>query len=302
MLPEFLRLATKKNKRTLLVEQTQKEDLSILGQSRSPAGAEEPFLEKEIVPKMSSQQLYRFFLISISFFGLVFVMLPAIYRLQIEENFQWRKLVVGSIYGLVCLLGITAVFFPSHCSTVFQADLIENRTDPIAAKSGKTFRKTTTILGLRIRHGHHSSCEGFTAHEFQFADKTFCTACMGLFLGAIFSLVGTIAYFYLGWNIGENIALFLFVGVASIGLGLFQYMFFDIQWRVVRLVLNVLFIVGTFFVVTSIDTALNSLTLDLFVIFLAIFWLFTRIVLSKHIHSEICQTCSSKCQGYKREM
>ncbi len=253
------------------------------------------------MPKMSSQQLYRFFLVFVSFFGLVFVTFPAVYQLQIEENFQWRKPVVGSIYGLVCLLGIIAVFFPSHCSTVFQTDTIENRKDPIIAKSSKTFRKTTTILGLRIRHGHHSSCGGFTAHEFQFADKTFCTACMGLFLGAILSLIGTIAYFFLGWNMGENIALLLFVGVASIGLGLLQYMFFDIQWRVVRLVLNILFVVGTFFVMTSVDIAVNSLILDFFVILLATFWLFTRIVLSKHVHIEICQTCSSKCQGYKKE-
>ncbi len=302
MLSEFLRFLTEEIKRTLFIEQTEKEDISILSQSRGPAGAKKPFLEKKIVPKISSQRFYLSFLVSVSFFGLFLVTLPAISPLQIQQDFQWRKPLVGSVFGLVCFLGIIAVFFPSYCSTIFQVDSIENRDHAVLTKGDKTFHKTATILGLQIIHGHHPSCEGFTAHEFQFGGRTFCTACIGLLLGALLSIFGTTAYFYLGWNIGGNIGLFLLLGVSSISLGLFQYMFFDIQWRVFRLLLNSLFVFGAFLIIAGIDAAVNSLVLDFFAISLSIFWLITRIFLSKHIHKEICQTCGFKCEVYESEM
>lgn len=302
MLSEFLRFLTKKVKRALFIKQTEKENISILSQSRSPAGAKKPFLEKKIVPRISSQKFYLPFLVSVSFFGLFLVTLSAVSPLQIQQNFQWRKPLVGSIFGLICFLGIIAVFFPSYCSTIFQVDkFMENKKHDLPVKNSKALHKTSTILGLQIIHGHHPSCEGFTAHEFQFGDKTFCTACTGLLLGALLSIFGTTAYFYLGWNIGGNISLFLLLGVSSIGLGLFQYMFFDIQWRVFRLLLNSLFVFGAFLVVACIDAAVNSLVLDFFVIFLSIFWLLTRISLSKHVHKKICQTCNFKCHVYKNE-
>jgi hypothetical protein len=302
MLSEFLRFLTEKVKRALFIEQTEKEDISILSQSRGPAGAKKPFLEKKIVPRISSQRFYLSFLVSVSFFGLFLVTLPAISPLQIQQDFQWRKPLVGSVFGLVCFLGIIAVFFPSYCSTIFQVDSIENRDHAVLTKGDKAFHKTATILGLQIIHGHHPSCEGFTAHEFQFGGRTFCTACIGLLLGALLSIFGTTAYFYLGWNIGGNIGLFLLLGVSSISLGLFQYMFFDIQWRVFRLLLNSLFVFGAFLIIAGIDAAVNSLVLDFFAISLSIFWLITRIFLSKHIHKEICQTCGFKCEVYESEI
>ncbi|MFQ6086790.1 MAG: hypothetical protein ACE5OV_02090 [Candidatus Bathyarchaeia archaeon] len=220
--------------------------------------------------------------------------------MPIQEDLQWRKPLTGSAFGLICLLGIIAVFFPGHCSTIFREGNAENRNHVVLTEGNKAFHKMSTIFGLKITHGHHPICEGFAAHEFQIGKKTFCTACMGLLLGAFISLFGVATYFFRGWNIGESVSLFLISGVLSVGLGLFQYMFFDIQWRLIRFLLNALFITGTFLVLAGIDAVANSLILDFFVVFLSIFWLFTRISLSKRIHKEICWTCNLKCDVYKK--
>lgn len=250
--------------------------------------------------KSFSQRFYLSFLVSVSLFGLFLVTLPAVFPLLVQEDFQWRKPLIGSVFGLICLLGIIAVFFPSRCSTIFHTDNTGNRSHTASIRGNTAFHKTSTIFGLKLTHGHHPICEGFTAHEFQIGEKTFCTACMGLLLGALMTLFGVAAYFFRGWNVGENISLFLVSGVSSVGLGLFHYMFFDIQWRPIRFLLNAFFVFGTFLVLASIDAVANSLILDSFVIFLSVFWLFTRILLSKHVHNRICQTCSLKCEVYEK--
>lgn len=253
-----------------------------------------------MMSKNFSQRFYLPFLVSVSLFGLLLVTLPAVFPLPIQEDLQWRKPLIGSVFGLICSLGIIAVFFPGHCSTTFRSDNTENRKHAVLTEGNTAFHTTSTIFGLKITHGHHPTCEGFTAHEFQIGKKTFCTACMGLLLGALITLFGVAAYFFRGWNIGQNISLLLISGVLSVGLGLSQYMFFDIRWRLIRFLLNAFFIFGTFLVLAGIDAVANSSVLDFFVIFLCVFWLFTRILLSKNIHDKICQTCSLKCEVYKK--
>jgi len=245
-----------------------------------------------------SRRLYLPFLVSISFLGLFFVASSAFFPSTSYEVFPWQKQLVGSIFALICLLGMTAVFFPSRCSTIFHKDNTENRKQAVQVRGNIAFHKTSIIFGLKLTHGHHPGCQGFTAHEFQIGRKTFCTACMGLFLGALMALFGVAVHFFQGRNIIENVSLFLILGVLGVGLGLLQYMFFDIQWRLFRFLSNAFFIFGAFLVLASIDTIVNSLILDFFVVFLSVFWLFTRILLSKHIHSRICQNCGLKCEAY----
>jgi hypothetical protein len=252
------------------------------------------------MPKNLSQRFYLSFLVSVSLFGLFLVALPTVFPLPVQEDFQWRRPLVGSVFGLICLLGMTAVFFPSRCSVIFHVASVENGEHAVLREERAVFRKASTLFRLNLTHGHHPICEGFKAHEFQIGKKTFCTACMGLLLGAFISLFGVGVYFFGLWNIGENASLFLIAGVLGVGLGLFQYMFFDVQWRVIRLLLNALFVFGTFLVLAGIDTAANSLILDFFVILLSVFWLLTRISLSKHVHNGICQRCSVKCEFYKK--
>ncbi|MGD8506875.1 MAG: hypothetical protein PVF15_09475 [Candidatus Bathyarchaeota archaeon] len=251
------------------------------------------------MPERPSQRLYLSFLVSVSLFGLFLVTLPTILPLTIEGYFQWRKPLIGSVFGIICFLGIIAVFFPSHCSTILQKENTESRNQTALKEEREGFRKTSKIFGLRLTHGHHQNCEGFSAHEFQVGNKTYCTACMGLLLGALVSVCGVVLYFFEGWNIGENISLFLISGVLGVGLGLFQYVSVNVRWRFIRFSLNVFFVFGTFLVLASVDAASGSLILDFFVVLLCVFWLLTRILLSKNIHNKICQTCDLRCEDYK---
>ncbi len=241
-----------------------------------------------------SQRFFLSFLVAVSLFGLFLAVFLSGFPLSIQEDFKWRKPLVGFVFGLTCFLGMIAVFFPSHCSAIFHATSMENRSHAVSKKKKAAFQKTSTVLGFRIIHGHHPDCESFRAHEFQIGKKTFCTACMGLLSGAFASIFGVAAYFFLGWNIEESGFLFLLLGVSGVGLGLLQYVFFDIQWRLVRLLLNALFVFGAFLVLVGIDVIVGSLLLDFFIILLSIFWLYTRILLSKHIHNKICTTCNFK--------
>lgn len=174
------------------------------------------------------QRFYLSFLVSVSFFGLFLVTLSTVFPLPNQQDFPWRKPLIGSVFGLIGLLGMIAVFFPSYCSTIFKAGNTEKRNHVFHIERNAAFHKATTIFGLKVTHGHHPSCEGFASHEFQVGKRTFCIACGGLLLGAFIALLGAVAYFFRGWNIGENASLFLFSGVLSVSLGLFQYMFFDI--------------------------------------------------------------------------
>ncbi len=254
------------------------------------------------MPEKSSQRIYLSFLVSVSLFGLFLVILPAVFPLPVQENFPWRKPLIGSAFGIICLLGIIAIFFPHSCSTIFRVNNTENNSHAALAEGNTAFNKTSTIFGIKVTHGHHPNCQGFVAHEFQVGKKTFCVACMGLLLGALTALFGVATYFFRGWNIRGETSLLLISGVLGVGLGLFQYVFFDIQWRSIRFLLNAFFVFGAFLILAGIEAVANNLLLDLFVVFLSVFWLFTRISLSKHVHNEICQACGWKCKVHKREV
>jgi len=232
------------------------------------------------------QALYIPFLIFVSFFSLLLTASIAFFPPQKPIDFQWRKPFTGSIFALICTLGMIAVFFPRKCSKIFHENSKKKGGD--ASISGREkFQKSSEILGLVLTHGHHAECESFSHHEFRLGAKTFCVACMGLFSGALASLLGTAIYFFSGWVCGPNHSLWVILGVLGVAPGIVQYVYFDLPWRLVRFFLNAFFIVGMFLLIAGIDAIAQSLILNLFVISLCIFWLSTRILLSKKIHEKI---------------
>jgi hypothetical protein len=135
--------------------------------------------------------------------------------------------------------------------------------------------------------GHHLTCGNFTAHTFQIKSTIFCAACIGLLLGGLLTLTGTILYFFFNWNITEYGAHLVIVGVLGVGFGLFQHKFSGL----IRLSINTAFVLGTFLILIAIDEIVHSLMVDLFVVSLILFWLFTRVSLSQWDHEKICSDC-----------
>jgi len=204
----------------------------------------------------------------------------AFYPPVVGESFVWRKPIVGSIFGLICILGNLAVFFPKQCSGVFDFGKEEMGSRPNVG----TFASHGTFSTVR---GHHPDCENFSAHVFRIGNRTFCTACTGLLLGGLLALAGTILYFFSNWRLGQGSFLLAWVGVLGVGFGLFQFK----TRSFARLFLNTFFVFGAFLILIGIDELARSVTVDLFLIALTLFWLFTRISLSQWDHRRICYAC-----------
>jgi len=229
------------------------------------------------------------FMIAVSFFGLFLVVTLAIKPPIIQETLPWRKPVIGSIFGAICLLGIIAVFFPKQCSAMFHSA----RGEGDISASERAVDSHESAPNLR---GHHPDCGSFSAHVVRISSKTFCAACTGLLFGALMALAGTTMYFLGYWHIEQKAFLAVFVGTLGVGLGLFQFEFRSF----VRLVVNTFFVLGAFLALVGIDEIIQSLLADLFLVVLTVFWLLTRILLSQWDHWRICYTCRTPCEAYQK--
>lgn len=225
------------------------------------------------------------FAISTSFFGLLLAVAFAFNPPITQEDFPWRKPIIGAIFGSICMLGATAVFIPKRCSAMFHS-----------AKGEKNSNSNVHFLASQgnspTLRGHHPDCGNFSAHVVRIGDKTFCAACTGLLLGALIVLAGATLYFFGDWHVAQNAFLAVLVGLLGVGFGLFQFKFRSF----IRLLLNAYFVLGAFFVLVGIDEIAQSLFVDLFLVVLTFFWLFTRILLSQWDHWRICYTCKTPCE------
>jgi len=218
------------------------------------------------------------FIISVSVFGVVIALLFAFNPPMTNENLFWRRPLVGSVLGLICILGIFAALFPKECSNVFhfrreQANFASHQ---VSATS----------------KGHHPDCEEFSAHVIHIGGYTLCTACTGLLFGALIALIGTFFYFFGDWHLGKMSFLVVLIGAIGLVLGFFQLKFRGF----IRLMLNALFVIEALLILVGIDELSHNLSVDLFITLLIVFWLFTRIQLSKWDHRRICNNCKSPCE------
>jgi len=218
------------------------------------------------------------FTISVSIFGIFIVLIFAFNPPITHENFFWRKPLIGSVFGLISLLGIFAAFFPKQCSKTFNFE-----------KEKTSFTSHTDYATFK---GHHPNCKEFSAHVIHVNNHTFCAACNGLLLGATVALIGAAFYFSGLWQIGETSFLLILIGVVGVVLGFFQLKFKGF----IRLILNAFFVFGAFLILAGIDELTQSLFVDLFLILLIVFWLFTRIQLSQWDHLKICNSCKVPCE------
>lgn len=219
-------------------------------------------------------------LITMSFFGLFLAGMLVLYPPVVRENFLWRKPVIGSIFGAICILGILAAFSPKQCSRVFDF-----------GREGRSERPNISPFAPHgassIVRGHHPDCENFSAHVFRIGNRTFCTACTGLFFGGLLALAGTILYFFGGLHVEQSSFLLVWTGVLGVGFGLFQ---FKVR-GFVRLFLNTFFVFGAFLILIGVDDLAHSVIVDIFLVALTLFWLFTRVSLSQWDHRRTCHTC-----------
>lgn len=229
--------------------------------------------------KTLSRSFDIIYLVIMSFLGLFLTGILTVYPPTVHENFLWRKPLIGSIFGLICVFGILAVFISTQCSRVFNFKK-EKPSRPYLDKFA-SHRVSSTL------QGHHPDCGNFAAHVFRIGDKTFCAACTGLLLGGLLAFAGTFLYFFSNWHVELSSSLIVWMGILGVGFGLFQFKFRSF----VRLFLNIFFVLGAFLILIGVDKLVQSVAVDLFLVALTLFWLFARISLSQWDHEKICYTC-----------
>ena len=219
------------------------------------------------------------YLTFIALLGLFLIVMFTFFPPTTTENIPWRKTLIGSIFNTICILGSLAVFSPTQCTKILKSKNKNNNSklDMLVFHS-----KSSSM------QGHHPSCGNYTAHTFRVKGRTFCAACVGLLLGGLLALSGSLLYFFFNWHFTEYSSLVVLVGILGVCFGLLQHKFRSLT----RLTLNTAFALGTFLILIGIDEMVHSLTVDLFVVCLILFWLFTRISLSQWDHENICSDCN----------
>jgi hypothetical protein len=193
------------------------------------------------------------------------------------EHFQpsVRTSVVGGLYSVICLFGIAAVFYPAKCMGLFQ------KQNPLSQASG-----TSGSVGIS---GHHPDCQNFSGNRIRINGRALCAACSGLLVGAIIALAASALQFFIGINVVSASAWLLALGEIGMVLGLFQIKFAGYA----KVILNVVFVAGSFVTLAGADVLGESLLVDLYVLGLIGFLLWLRILLSEWNNRRICGSCQA---------
>ncbi len=206
-------------------------------------------------------------------------------------EFGYGHLIVGSLFIVLCALGILAGLFPTQCQKGGIPRRIETSSpDPL---------ESTTITPTPLRQGHHPTCGHFTNHVLRIGDKTYCAGCTGLVTGALLAIAGSVLYFYFGVFPGDPTVGF-WVGFGGVILGLLQhplYNSFKMDYGFIRTLVNIVFVGGAFLLLASTQEILQSIEVAFYILALMVFWIYTRILLSSRSHKQVCGVCGLEpCQ------
>lgn len=246
--------------------------------------------------QISFRKLAPFLLSGLSLIAIILTFMLVFYTpITVQEDSVAQRLIVGSTFGSLCTFGAIAVFFPGKCSRTVNPKNWRKATSKHYSLPNLDNAKTTSILILKLTHGHHPDCGNFSDHEFKVGRKTFCAGCMGLLIGASVSLIATSLYFSSQFQIDGSAAAFLLgFGFIAIPVGFLSPIFLG-KGSLIRLTTNTFFILGMSSTLLGADALLHNIHIDLYIIALNILWLITRISLSELNHSRTCAKCSRRC-------
>ena len=199
--------------------------------------------------------------------------------LLLQPNLQtdplpFRRPLVGSIYSVVCIMGIVAVFYPGKCRVIFQKPNVSPNS------------KQSSALAVQFK-GHHPDCEKFTANRVTIKGRAFCASCSGLLIGAIAAIAGIVLFALGFFDLGAESLWVLAVGEVLMLIGLTQ-----IKMKgYVKMTMNALFVGGSCISLVAADLTGQSLLIDAYVLGTIVFMLWFRILLSEWNNKRICVTC-----------
>jgi hypothetical protein len=198
----------------------------------------------------------------------------------------WQTPLIGILFAFICIFGIVAGVSPKHCSFLprtRKATPTESNTNSHPQSSVEIHKK-----------GHHPTCDYYSGHILTLRTKTLCAGCTGLVTGAMVALIGTIMFFFLGWRFFDPTLIF-WIGVILVVIGLLQHLIYHllaVHLGSVRFVMNILFVLGPFLLLASQVQLTDNFAIALYLLMLTLYWIFTRIIMSRRSHREICGRCN----------
>ncbi len=181
------------------------------------------------------------------------------------------------VFVALCALGAVATLFPRRCSPEIRVsgDLPPSRY--------------TDVLGIRVIHGHHSDSRNFSNHEIRLGEKRICAGCLGLLAGSFIAIIITVTQAIQSIPVPPQSG---FLGLAFVAAGLAYSVLIPESPPVLRTALNA-FLVAGFALVYLVLTSVRGL--GLMGISLSIFWMYTRIRLSRWSHERLYAGCDEPC-------
>lgn len=231
--------------------------------------------------KLSNIRWISLIYISISLLGLCLLAMLTFTSSLPQTTFPLQKQVSGLIFGVICLLGIIMGTRPSGCSK----DIHYKRSH-----KKKTHSKLLSNERLEFK-GHHPTCKHYSTHTISFGNKTYCAGCLGLVVGAVLSLTGVFLYYSMAFFTQEEGLVFFWLGFFGVIFGLLQYYLFKSNFF--HFLLNVLFVLGVFFLFIGINIIKNSFIIEFYLLSIIVYWIMTRIRLSQWEHKKVCANCDS---------
>jgi hypothetical protein len=225
------------------------------------------------------------FLIVISIFGIIITVYLIVYANRLEEKFDFHNIIVGSVFGAVCLIGGLASISPNFCGKISSFEMIRKLNSIHSTKKSNS-------------RGHHYPCDKYLNHILRADEKYFCATCSGLLIGAFIGIIGSIWYFS-GYVHVERVSNLALIGTIVVFFGLFQSILPKMNGSLARFFAGISLVLGSFFLLISLDQTIKSTFIDLFFIIISVFWVFTKINLSQREHRLTCLNCSIKqCRHY----
>lgn len=228
----------------------------------------------------ASSNFFLKFAVLVSIFGLISIPMFALQPHEDRTDSLFRRILVGSLYAGICLLGISAVFYPKKCEKTF---IFEKYTN-LEGYGGHPDLPRKILL-----KGHHPDCEKFSANRIRIKKTVLCSSCTGLLIGAMIALAGTVLYFFAEFVPLLADSRIIWVGETGILLGLVQFKF----GGYLKLAANAFFVVCSFMTLVLSDLLSKSLSVDLYVLGLIVFLLLTRITISEWNNKRICIKCEA---------
>ena len=203
------------------------------------------------------------------------------------------KQVVIIVFMGICLLGGLAALLPSKCSKL---TLHKQLDDKNQLKKVGTIQDDQKAI---VYEGHHPSCGKFIPHVLKIRNKAYCAGCSGLLTGALIAIFGSLAYAVNVFAVHAGGIFVFWFGFSAVLLGLLQYAkpLMSVSW--VHFILNVLLVVGSFFILIGVIETNGTVLVEMYFLVTTMYWILARIVLSDLEHQRICKMCASSLCGYR---